>query len=73
MKIYNPKKNERIGSRNYMNRINLRNAYIMVSLGGVALWRESLGKPLYICAVIINHVVLLHPFKPVLICSVQLL
>jgi hypothetical protein len=46
---------------------------LIVSLGGVAFWREALGKPLCVCAVIINHVVLLHPFKPVLICSVQLL
>jgi hypothetical protein len=45
----------------------------IVSLGGVAFWREALGKPLSVCAVIINHVVLLHPFQPVLIWSVQLL
>jgi uncharacterized membrane protein YjjP (DUF1212 family) len=46
---------------------------LIISLGGVAFRRKALGKPLCVCAVIINHVVLLHPFKPVFICRVQLL
>jgi hypothetical protein len=42
---------------------------LIVSLGhgGLAFWREALGKPLCVSAVIINHVVFLHPFQPVLV------
>ena len=38
-----------------------------------AFRREALGKPLSVWAVIIYHVVLLHPFQPLLTCTVQLL
>lgn len=43
------------------------------SLGSGAFDREALRKTLDICAVIVDHVVVLHPFQPFLTCTVQLL
>ena len=42
--------------------------YVLIELGVVAFWREALGKPFRVSAVIVNHVVVLCPFEPVLTC-----
>ena len=39
----------------------------------VAFWRKTLWEALSVCAIIVNHVVLLHPLQPLMACSVQFL
>lgn len=43
------------------------------SLWDAAFWREALRKPFIVCAVVVDHVIFLHPLEPVLICCVQFL
>ena len=46
---------------------------ISFSSGYGALWRQALGESLLISAVVVDHVVPLHPPHPLLACGIQIL